>query len=268
MSQGIQNNNIQKIDLVYTKLGRFLKSINSPDAEITKFALSDDGIDYGQYDTNLPEDERDLRIRRMAQFDAWTDQDSIMKNKLISLQRDTTERTKLKVSPTAVNFTVDPNSTNQFEVETLTIQAGYETPNGFNVKLSDSKFFTFYLEGTVDPIDLPNGDPIALENSSNESDISREEARRRLGLDRRRSIAGIRLPSVFFDGGNGNKEPQTIKVEGSATAPTISTFKIYYNESDWRKHDGKTIYKTKLTVESIDSGEVKEIELKLTPTTD
>lgn len=264
MSQGIQNNNIQKIDLVYTKLGRFLKSINSPDAEITKFALSDDGIDYGQYDINLPEDQRDLKIRRTAQFDAWTDQDSVMKNKLISLQRDTTEKTKLKVSPSAIEFTVNPSSSNQIEVGTVTIQAGYATPNGFNVRLSDSKYFSLFDSRTIDAVEFD--DPLIMMQSEEIDNESQQDQEQQF-MRRRRRFGRDRLPSVFFDGGNGNKEPQSGRVTGSPSIPTIRTFKVYYDESNRRKYDLNTVYKTKVAIESVDSGEVKEIELKLTPTT-
>lgn len=255
MSQGIQNNNVQKIDLVYTKLGRFLKSINSPDAEITKFALSDDGIDYNNYDINLPEDQRDLKIKRTAQFDAWTDQDSIMKNKLVSLQRDTTERTKLKVNPKQISFSVDPNTSTQFEVETVTVNTGYATPNGFNVRLSDSKYVSMVEATTVEEVDFPNQPPIMLENAN------------MMMSNQQSTGSNSRKNNLFFDGGNGNKEPQTLKLHGSNNAPTIVTFRVYYNESGWRKFDLGNTYRTKLTVESIDSGEVKEVEIVLTTET-
>ena len=140
MPQGIQDNNKQRVDLIFTKRGRFLKSINSPMVEITKFALSDDGVDYDLFDETLEEDEKGLRIIRTPQLEAFTSETAMMRNKLISLERDTTETATMDVTPDKIVFEVDPDSSRKTQVESVTIRAGFPAPNGFVVTLANAEY--------------------------------------------------------------------------------------------------------------------------------
>ena len=140
MSKGIQNNRVLTVDVVYTQRGRYYKSINSPDAEIVKFALADDGVDYNLYDDNLPDDEKAKKITNTPQFSAWTDETALMKNKLMSLPRNTEELGSLEVSSNALTFEINPGTRYGKLEKVVTLNAGFPTPSGYTVTLRDSKY--------------------------------------------------------------------------------------------------------------------------------
>jgi hypothetical protein len=85
MPSGFQDNtNEYKIDVVYTQLGRKLKALNSPDAKIVKFALSDDGINYNLYNANVASGKEDLAIIRTPMLEAWTAESALLRNRLFT----------------------------------------------------------------------------------------------------------------------------------------------------------------------------------------
>lgn len=315
MASGIQNINAQKIDIVYTKLGRALKAVNSPDAEITKFALSDDGVDYRLYNENLPEAERDLRITRSSMFDSWTDENSVMKNKLISLIRDTTEQTKLKVTPDLLEFVINPSSNNDIQTREISINSGYAVPNGFRVTLLDDRYV--YLQGarrddrddrsvriaeinreieslqrelqtllndrrTADRISNDFTSPTERDGSTldrlRDPRIGDESTRtdgERLRIQQRIDEITIRIVELtrernrlengndFNQGGNGNRRSQELRIAGSSSVPFITNVRLVYDEGIGTKFDLADEYITKVIVESFDSGETREVEIKL-----
>jgi len=162
MAQGIQDQNVQKVDLIFTKRGRFYKSINSDKVKITKFALSDDGVDYGLYEEGAEDNEKAIKILRTPQFESFTSETGLMRNKLISLERDTTETTTLDVTPERIEFEVDPNSTQKVMVESVTIRAGFPVPNGFIVSLDNAEYVY---------VNNPPKDEIEDEDEDDDDDI-------------------------------------------------------------------------------------------------
>lgn len=240
MSEGIQNNRQLTVDVVYTQRGRYYKSINSPDAEITKFALSDDGVDYNLYDDNLADDEKAKKITNTPQFSAWTDGSALMRNKLMTLARNTEELGNLEVSPSQLVFEIDPNQNYGTWSQTITLNAGFKTPNGYTVSLRDAKYVYLDKRGGVD-IDLPFED---------DRDGARFTDPRGRQINRPRIIDSGRIID-------------TIKVEGSDTVPSTSTFTVTYDESYRTFTQSTGDYKTVLTIESLDRGVTKDVEIIL-----
>jgi len=78
------------LDAVLTDEGRRLLARGDGSFKITKFALGDDEINYGLYDKNDPSGSAyyDLEILQSPILEAFTNNASSMKNKLITLSRN------------------------------------------------------------------------------------------------------------------------------------------------------------------------------------
>lgn len=233
MSKGIQNNNVLTVDVVYTQLGRFYKSINSPDGEIVKFALSDDGVDYNLYDPNLPDTEKAKKITNSPQFSAWTNETALMRSKLMSLPRNVEEVGSLEVTPSTVLFEINPATKYPVWKQSVTINAGFPTPNGYTVTLKDSRYV--YLRRLVTD---SSGREIILSD-----DQGRTRTIRRINTGEGRII-------------------DTINVGGSSNTSSTSTFSITYDPT-YRIFDRSTEYKTVVQIESLDRGITKEVDVIL-----
>lgn len=76
------------LDVVLTDLGRMLLAKGDGSFNVTKFALSDDEIDYSLYNKNHPSGSSyyDLEILQTPVFEAFTDNAASMKNKLLTFE--------------------------------------------------------------------------------------------------------------------------------------------------------------------------------------
>lgn len=219
MPKGIQDQDTIQIDVVYTKLGRFYKSIGSQNANPTKFALSDDGVNYNLYDDNLPMDERGIRLERTPIFDALTDETSAMKYKLITLPRNTTEVATMELSANQLAFNVRGAQVERL-TKTVNINVGFPSTNGFSVRIRDTKYLYLNQPPTMD----------------------------------QSSMIVIADPN--------NLVPQQIRVDGSAQIPFTGNFEVTYDATRAR-FNSLDPYRTKIVVESLDAGYVKEIDVVL-----
>jgi hypothetical protein len=84
---GFLDNTTVTVDAILTKKGRELLSAGSQDFNITKFALSDDEVDYTLWNPNHPNgsDYYGTVIQNMPLLEATTDETQVMKYKLITL---------------------------------------------------------------------------------------------------------------------------------------------------------------------------------------
>ena len=75
------------LDAVLTDLGR--KRLAEGNYQITKFAIGDDEIDYGLYNLNHPSGSAyyDLEILQTPVFEAFTNNTSVLKSNLMTLNR-------------------------------------------------------------------------------------------------------------------------------------------------------------------------------------
>ena len=72
------------LDAVLTDAGRKRLAAGDGSFRIAKFALGDDEIDYSLYNTGATSGQEDLRILQLPVFEAFTNNTSVLKNKLLT----------------------------------------------------------------------------------------------------------------------------------------------------------------------------------------
>ena len=76
------------LDVVLTDHGRMLLAKGDGSFSIVKFALGDDEVDYALYDASAASGQRDLEIMQTPILEAFTNNGSSMKSKLVSIPRN------------------------------------------------------------------------------------------------------------------------------------------------------------------------------------
>ncbi len=126
---GFLNNTSVTVDAVLTKKGRELLARGQDEFKITKFALSDDEIDYRLWDTAHPNGSNYYGsvIENMPLLEAFVDENQVMRFKLVSLPKNTAKLPILEVPSPSLTFngpgiaqTLTPNTRNGSDAE-----AGY-----------------------------------------------------------------------------------------------------------------------------------------------
>jgi hypothetical protein len=229
MAQGIQDNTVNiQVDVVLTKKGREYKSIGSPLGIPKKFALSDDGINYNLYDSNLP--DKGIKITRTPMFDAWTNENNLMVNKIIALPRDTQIVPSLNINPEAVVINVPVSNRMSRYQSTISIQSDFATPNGYVITILDKTYLLIEPSTTYDI----------------ETDLSQK------------AISLIGDPSV-------NTSSQTIFQAGTPDVPSVVSFTVFHHGNRGTKSivGLSSPHVTSIRVESVDTGISKEIQVTL-----
>ena len=136
------------LDAVLTDTGRLRLARGDGSFRIAKFALSDDEIDYGKYDASNPSGSAyyDLEILKTPVFEAFTNNASSMKSKLISISR-----TNLLYLPVLKLNTQNPSNKTYSNLNNFLVSSDNDTSNE--------------LDGLTDKSGILNGDNIT--NSSN-----------------------------------------------------------------------------------------------------
>ena len=103
---GYQNNARITVDAILTKKGREALARNDGSFRITQFALSDDEIDYTQYNPSHPSGSSFYgeAIDNMPLLEAFPDESQIMKYKLVTLPRGTAKLPVLDLGYTAITL--------------------------------------------------------------------------------------------------------------------------------------------------------------------
>lgn len=97
---GFLDNTSITVDAILTKKGRELLARGENEFKITKFALADDEVDYNLWDTAHPNGSSyyGAVIENMPVLEAFTDETQVMRYKLITLNKTTTQMPKLNIS--------------------------------------------------------------------------------------------------------------------------------------------------------------------------
>lgn len=97
---GFLDNTSITVDAILTKKGRELLARGDGSFNITKFSLADDEIDYKLWDTGHPNGSNHFGavIENMPILEAFTDQNQVMRYKLITLSKSTTRMPILNLS--------------------------------------------------------------------------------------------------------------------------------------------------------------------------
>ena len=119
------------VDAVLTDLGRQSLAKNDGSFRITQFALADDEIDYNLWDTAHPNGSNyyGAVIENMPILEAFTDQNQVMKYKLVTLEKTTTAMPtiNLGIGDTDMNFNTD-----------TVVTAGGSIDTSFTFELNDT----------------------------------------------------------------------------------------------------------------------------------
>tara|TARA_A100001391_G_C5035684_1_gene269533 strand:- start:620 stop:1303 length:684 start_codon:yes stop_codon:yes gene_type:complete len=104
---GFLNNTTITVDAILTKKGRELLAQGSNAFNITKFALSDDEVDYKLFDVTHPNgsDQYGSVIENMPLLEAFPDENHVMRYKLVTLPKNTQKMPIITVQPATVHFT-------------------------------------------------------------------------------------------------------------------------------------------------------------------
>ena len=102
---GFLNNTTITVDAILTKKGRELLAQGTEAFNITKFALSDDEIDYGLWDVTHPNgsDYYGKVIENMPLLEAFPDENHVMRYKLVTLPK-TTQKMPIICAKNLVNI--------------------------------------------------------------------------------------------------------------------------------------------------------------------
>ena len=131
---GYLDNSTIIVDAILTRKGRELLARQDGSFKITQFALGDDEIDYTLFNENHPNGSQfsGEAIENMEIIEAFPNKNNIMKSKLISLNRYTTQIPILqlgegdKISLTAgTNKTIEPQTLNFGQGGAVVEASGY-----------------------------------------------------------------------------------------------------------------------------------------------
>ncbi len=94
---GFLNNTTVTVDAILTKKGRELLAQGTEAFNITKFALSDDEVDYNLWDVTHPNgsDSYGKVIENMPLLEAIPDENHVLRYKLITLPKTTSNSLKI-----------------------------------------------------------------------------------------------------------------------------------------------------------------------------
>jgi len=118
---GFLNNTSVTVDAILTKKGRELLARGQNEFQITKFALSDDEIDYNLWDTTHPNGSNyyGAVIENMPLLESFVDENQVMRFKLITLPKNTAKMPILEVPAPSLSFkgagvtqVISPNTRN------------------------------------------------------------------------------------------------------------------------------------------------------------
>ena len=103
---GFLNNTTVTVDAILTKKGRELLAQGTEAFNITKFALSDDEVDYNLWDVTHPNgsDSYGKVIENMPLLEAIPDENHVLRYKLITLPKTTSKMPVISVNSGDITF--------------------------------------------------------------------------------------------------------------------------------------------------------------------
>ena len=153
---GYLDNSSITVDAILTKKGRELLSKGSDNFIITQFALADDEVDYNLWNSAHPlgTSYYGIVIDNMPIIEAITDENFMMKYKLISLPKNTIRIPKISALPASISM---KEGTGPRPVQILTLYAPGNAQVGYTVTLLNSDAATIVstsggIGATTDPV--------------------------------------------------------------------------------------------------------------------
>ncbi len=134
---GFLNNTSITVDAILTKKGRELLARGQNEFQITKFALSDDEIDYNLWDTTHPNGSNyyGAVIENMPLLESFVDENQVMRFKLITLPKNTAKMPILEVPAPSLAF----NGPGVTQVVSPNTRNGSDRDSGYMFVLHDAE---------------------------------------------------------------------------------------------------------------------------------
>ena len=144
---GYLDNSSVTVDAVLTKLGR--QRLAEGNLNITKFALSDDEVNYAMYDTShtLGTAYYGEAIERMPLLEAFTNDTQALTNKLVTLPKNTQILPVVSLAQSSISLT-NPGQSAVLAPQTLNITGANSTGYTFVLGNSDIVQMTVDAAGT------------------------------------------------------------------------------------------------------------------------
>lgn len=206
---GYLNNNQITVDAILTRRGRELLARGRNEFQITHFALADDEIDYGLWNTDHPLGTAyyGITLENMPLTEAVVDETQMMKYKLVTLPKRTVRIPIISVGQTAVTLTNGESIT--ISPRTINI-ASANTQFGYTATLSDSDVASFV--GVTRTPAQNNGQDVA---SSTARVISDTEAAQSI------SVTGLAF-TLQAKGSTLNQRKATLSIVGNETGGRVT----------------------------------------------
>ena len=239
---GFLNNTSVTVDAILTKKGRELLARGQNEFQITKFALSDDEIDYNLWDVTHPNGSNyyGAVIENMPLLESFVDENQVMRFKLITLPKNTAKMPILEIPAPNLSFTGAGI--------TQTI-----SPNTRNGADSDSGYMFILHDATI-------------------ANLTPFVARRRRNRKRRRSSYTQMIQQQAEALGLTDNSIADLQTNSGATTP------VFLNEEERKKSITLTGNKvnvvsrsittetsTNLTIVGVDSGAIQNIVITVKP---
>ena len=140
---GYLDNSVITVDAILTKVGRERLAAGDGSFKITKFALSDDEIDYSLYNTNHPSGSAYYgeAIENMPMLEAFVNGSQDVKYKLITLPKGQDVLPQITIDYPALEVTPGTQGTS-FTPKTVNYLGTQLYESGYTVTLEDSRYIT------------------------------------------------------------------------------------------------------------------------------
>ncbi len=217
---GFLNNTTITIDAVLTKRGRELLARGRNEFAVTKFALSDDEVDYRLWDTAHPNGTNyyGAVIENMPLLEPVSDETQALKYKLVTLPKETSRLPILDVAVSALNFTQGGGNGELIQPGTLN---STDAEQGYTFIIHDTTVATLQVGQSAPSPSAPLV-PVTL---------SDEE------LTQSQNVSGLTvrvLPQVFT---SPNQKSTQITIVGNQTGAT-STVSVSVNKTNLGSSSG------------------------------
>ena len=137
------------VDAIITKYGR-IKLARGSGMGISKFALSDDGINYALWNTVDPSGSNNYgeAIENLPNLEALPNAAYFMRNSLITLSRDTVELPFVALNGEGIGVTVTKNFGSSMKQQSITPKLENSTETqGWRLVIPDKSLFTAITGG-------------------------------------------------------------------------------------------------------------------------
>ena len=124
------------VDAILTKQGRRMLA-QGQSLNVTHFTLSDQGVDYELWNTGHPSGSAYYgeAIENLPQMEALPQAEYFMRNRLVSLDRDTTKMPVISLSPKTYTFLANSTDRDVISIQTL----NYSQEDSFMVIVPNSQ---------------------------------------------------------------------------------------------------------------------------------